>query len=132
MNLGAPIDENWLNATWQMYVLGGTVDYAKGDGWIYRKNESLAKVGWLTISGDGSYTWKVNPADPPSKYIKGTWRNASAEEMDLQGGAGIILQTAADGRDWLVKKYMDPFSKADRIDVKETGPAGYRRIGWRN
>ena len=132
MNLGAPIDENWLNGTWQMYVLGGTVDYAKGDGWIYRRNESLARIGWLKISADGSYTWKVNPSDPPARYIKGSWRAATPEEMDLQGGAGIMLENAADGREWLVTKYMDIFNKAERINAKEQGPAGARRIGWRN
>jgi hypothetical protein len=132
VNIGAPVDQQWLTGTWIMYVVGGTVDTAPGDGWIYRKNESVAKLGFLTISGDGSYTWKVEPTDPPAKYVKGHWRAATPPEMVLQGGAGIVLRHAAEGADWIVFKYMDPFNKADRIEVEHMQYRGaYRRMGWR-
>jgi hypothetical protein len=42
------------------------------------------------------------------------------------------LQKAAEGSDWLVFKYMNPYAKGDAIDMRQiytTG--GYRRIGWR-
>lgn len=132
VNLGPPTTLDWLSGTWLMYVVGGTVDYAPGDGYIYRKNESVAKLGFLTINSNGTYTWKVNPSDPPAKYVKGTWRMATRDEMDLRGGAGIVLQKAAEGTDWIVFKYMDPFTRADRVDVRQLQPTGgYRRIGWR-
>jgi hypothetical protein len=131
-NIGKPTTIDWLSGTWIMYVVGGTVDTAPGDGYIYRKNESLAKLGFLTIKGDGTYIWKVNPSDPPAKYVKGTWRKATKEEMKLQGGAGIVLEKAAEGRDWIAYKYMDKFNKAERIDVQDLQYRGaYRRIGWR-
>ena len=97
-----------------------------------RKNESIGKLGFVTINANGTYVWKVNPADPPAKYVKGTWRKATAKEMNLQGGAGLVLQKAAEGSDWLVFKYMNPYNKGDAIDMRQiytTG--GYRRIGWR-
>lgn len=131
-NLGAPVGLNWLAGTWAMYVLGGTVDFAAGDGWIYRKNETLAKLGVLTIAADGSYVWKVEPGDPPGKYVHGRWRAATLQEMNVQGGAGIVLQNAAEGADWIVFKYMDPSNKAERIEVEHLQSRGaYRRIGWR-
>jgi hypothetical protein len=131
-NIGAPTTMDWLNGTWIMYVVGGTVDTAPGDGYIYRKNESVAKLGFLTINGSGTFTWKVEPSDPPAKYAKGTWRKATPDEMKLQGGAGIVLQHAAEGADWIVFKYMDPFNKADRVEVEHMQYRGsYRRIGWR-
>ena len=132
MNLGAPTTISWLAGTWIMYVIGGTVDHAPGDGYIYRKNESIAKLGFLTIAANGTYSWKVNPDDPPAKYVKGSWRTATPQEMGLQGGAGIVLQKAAEGADWIVFKYMDPFKKAERIEVEHIQFRGsYRRIGWR-
>ena len=131
-NIGTPTTLDWLSGTWLMYVIGGTVDTAPGDGYIYRKNESIGKLGFLTINSNGTYIWKVEPVDPPAKYLKGTWRKATKEEMNLQGGAGIVLQKAAEGSDWLVFKYMDPFNKAERIDVRQMhSTGGYRRIGWR-
>jgi hypothetical protein len=82
-NLGAPTPINWLAGTWIMYVVGGTVDKAPGDGYIYRKNESIARLGFLNVNGNGTYIWKVNPSDPPAKYVNGTWRNATKEEMGI-------------------------------------------------
>jgi hypothetical protein len=131
-NIGAPVATNWLMGTWAMYVLGGTVDFAAGDGWVYRKNESLAKLGALTLNADGSYVWKVEPGDPPEKYVRGRWRAATASEMNVQGGAGIVLLHAAEGADWIVFKYMDASNKAERVEVEHLQSRGaYRRIGWR-
>ena len=132
-NVGPPTTVAWLSATWLMYVIGGTVDTAPGDGYIYRTNESIGKLGFLAIGGNGTYTWKIYPDDPPAKYVKGTWRNATRQEMNLQGGAGIVLQNGPESTDWIVYKYMlpDP-SKADRLDVQDlVYRGGHRRIGWR-
>jgi hypothetical protein len=117
-----------------MYVVGGTVDTAPGDGYIYRKNESIAKLGFLTIDAGGTYTWKVEPSDPPARYVRGTWRKATAAEMRLQGGAGIVLQNAAEGRDWIAFKYQTRVpNKSERIDVQDLQYRGaHRRIGWRS
>ena len=131
-NLGTPTTISWLPGKWIMYVIGGVIDTAPGDGYIHRRNESIGKLGFLSISPNGTYTWKVNPSDPPAKYVKGSWRKATEEEMGLQGGAGIVLQKAAEGADWIVFKYMDPFKKTERIEVEHIQYRGaYRRIGWR-
>ena len=58
-NVGPPTTVAWLSATWLMYVIGGTVDTAPGDGYIYRTNESIGKLGFLAIGGNGTYTWKI-------------------------------------------------------------------------
>jgi len=131
-NVGPPTTPDWLSGTWVIYVIGGTVDTAPGDGYIHRRNESIGKLGFVTINADGTYAWKVNPADPPAKYVKGTWRKATGKEMNLQGGAGLVLQKAAEGSDWLVFKYMNPYAKGDAIDMRQIySTGGYRRIGWR-
>jgi len=131
-NIGPPVTINWLSATWNMSVIGGTVDTARGDGYIYRKNESYAKLGFLTINGNGTYTWKVDPWDPPAKYLNGTWRNATKEEMGQRGGAGVVLQKAAEGADWIAFKYLNVYMKGDNIDVQHLQSRGaHRRIGSR-
>jgi hypothetical protein len=132
-NQGTPTTLNWLSGTWLLSVIGGTVDTAPGDGYIYRQNESLAKVGFITINGNGTYIWKVNPSDPSWKYVKGTYRMATSKEMGLQGGAGIVLEKAAEGIDWILYKFQSQVPiKAERIDVQDLQyRGGHRRIGWR-
>ena len=131
-NIGTPTTNNWLFDTWIMYVIGGTVDTAPGDGYIHRKNESMAKMGFLTINSNGTYIWKIYPTDPPAKFLKGTWRNATKVEMKVQGGAGIVLHQGEAGADWIVFKYMDASNKAERVEVENMdGWGGNRRIGWR-
>ena len=133
-NIGAPVGTSWLAGTWAMYVLGGAVDTLHSDGWIYRQNESIAKLGALKIANDGTYDWKVEPSDPPEKHVRGHWRLATAAEMVLQGGAGIVLEHAAEGADWIAFKRMTPGTAAttDSIEVEHLQSRGsYRRIGWR-
>ena len=73
-------------------VIGGVVDTAPGDGYIHRRNESIGKLGFLSISLKGTYTWKLSPSDPPAKYVKGSWRKATSEEIErLRGQPGITL-----------------------------------------
>ena len=133
-NLGTPTTVDWLSGTWIMNVFGGVVYNAPGDGNLYRQNESFAKLGFLTINGNGTYTWKVSPSDPPAKYVKGTWRNATKKEMGRQGGAGIVLLKGEGDYDWIAFKNqaMSALLKADRIEVEELQSRGsYIRTGGR-
>jgi hypothetical protein len=126
------IDDTLKN--WNMYTFGATVDTVHGDGNLYRQNEYVSgKYGFITIRANGTYTWKVTPADPPARYIKGTWRNATKEEMGLRGGAGIVLQKAAVGSDWIVYKYLDEKYMPGGIDVRElpSQSGGNRTRGWK-
>lgn len=92
-NLGTPTTLSWLSGRWILYVIGGVVDTAPGDGYIHRRNESIGKLGFLSISLKGTYTWKLSPSDPPAKYVKGSWRKATSEEIErLRGQPGITLR----------------------------------------
>jgi hypothetical protein len=99
-NQGPPATINWLAATWILTVFGDTVYSAPGDGYVYKQGPKTGTQGSLTISANGSYTWN----DGKGQVLKGTWRNATAEEMQTQGGTGIVLLHAAQGRDWLAYK----------------------------
>jgi hypothetical protein len=132
LNIGPPTTLGWLYGTWGMTLYSGPNKYVDRESRTVTTVDAFAKLGSLTIKGDGTYVWRINPSDPPAKYVKGRWRKATAQEMGLQGGAGIVLQKAADGADWIAFKYMDPFNKAERIDVQHLQYRGaYRRIGWR-
>ena len=131
-NLGTPTTLDWLFGPWRLNVFGGTVVTAPGDGYIHTKNEVVGERGFLTINGNGTYTWKV-AGDPPAN-INGTWRNATKKEMGLQGGAGIVLLKGEAGYDWIAFKQMDPnkVHKEDRIEVEGLLNGGsYRRYGPR-
>ena len=132
-NQGPPPTIAWLSGTWITYVIGGTVDTAPGDGYIHRQNESIAKLGFITISTNGTYTWKVDPWDPPAKYLKGTYRMATPKEMGLYGGVGIVLKNGPESADWVVFKYQSRVpNKAERIEVEHiVSRGGDRFIGWR-
>ena len=131
-NIGTPTTLDWLFGPWRLYVFGGTVVTAPGDGYIHTKNEVVGEKGFLTINGNGTYTWKV-AGDPPAN-INGTWRNATKEEMGLQGGAGIVLLKGERGDDWIAFKQMDPnkVHKEEYIQVNGllNGPS-YKRFGPR-
>jgi hypothetical protein len=132
LNIGPPTTLDWLYGTWGMTLYSGPNKYVNLESRTVTTVDAFAKLGSLTINGNGTYTWKVDPSDPPAKYVKGRWRKATPEEMGLQGGAGIVLQNAAEGADWIVFKYMDPFNKAERVDVQDLQYRGaHRRIGWR-
>lgn len=128
-NLGVPSTINWLAGTWTLTVFGDTVYSAPGDGYIYKQGPKTGTQGSLTISTNGNYIWNDGKGQP----VKGTWRNATAEEMKMQGGAGIVLQHAAQGRDWLVFKYQSRVpNKSERIEVEDLQYGGSSRwIGWR-
>jgi hypothetical protein len=132
-NLGAPVSQDWLMGRWTMYVMGGTNYYVNTGNGAVISREAVAKLGFLTINPGGTYIWKVEPGDPPAQYVKGAWRQATKEEMGFEGGAGIVLQRAADGADWIVMKYMSPNVKTDNIEVEHIVNRGtYRRVGERS
>ena len=87
------------------------------------------KAAFLTINKDKTYVWKPGLNDP---IVKGKWREATEEEMKLQGGAGIVLLKSESGDDWLVRKAVNPNFKTDHIDVWHLQYGGtQRRIGQR-
>ncbi len=97
-NFGAPAKRNELFGKWLFSKVGapGNPMYAKSGG-------------ALTISANGTYVW-----DTGSGIVRGSWRNATAEEMGGvdKGGEGIVLLKGKGGWDWI----------AARRD--EEGPAG--------
>lgn len=129
-NLGVPPTINWLAGTWTLTVFGDTVYSAPGDGYIYKQGPKTGTQGSLTISTNGTYLWN----DGKGQLVKGVWRNATPAEMKMQGGTGIVLQHAAQGRDWLVFKYQSRVpNKSERIEVEDLQNGGSSRwIGWRH
>ncbi len=128
LNQGVPPTINWLAGTWTLTVFGDTIYSAPGDGYIYKQGPKTGTGGSLTISANGTYTWNDR-----GQVLKGTWRNATAAEMGVQGGAGIVLQRAAQGRDWIVCKFQSRVpNKAERINVEDLESRGSSRwMGWR-
>jgi len=129
LNQGVPPTINWLAGTWTLTVFGDTVYSAPGDGYIYKQGAKTGTQGGLTISANRSYSWN----DGKGQVIKGAWRNATEQEMDLQGGTVIVLQKAAQGRDWIVFKFQSRVpNKTDRINVEDLESRGSSRwMGWR-
>lgn len=97
-NFGAPAKRNELFGRWLFSKVG-----APGNP-MYAKNG-----GGLTINANGTYVWET-----ASGIVRGTWRNATSEEMAGvdKGGEGIVLMKGKGGWDWI----------AARRD--EEGPAG--------
>lgn len=117
-NYGAPTKRSWLVGTWDMTIVA-----------VGRFGSIGGKAAYLTINKDKTYTWKPGLNDP---IVKGKWREATEEEMKLQGGEGIVLLAGESGSDWLVRKDVNPNFKTDHIDVWHLQDGGrQRRIGKR-
>ncbi|MDQ4120827.1 MAG: hypothetical protein M3209_05215 [Acidobacteriota bacterium] len=117
-NYGAPTKQSWLMGTWKMAIVDVGYNYSIG-----------AKAGFLTINKNNTYQWKPGPNDT---IINGKWREATEEEMKLQGGEGIVLLKGESGDDWLVRKAVNPNFKTDHIDIWHLQYGGaQRRIGRR-
>ncbi|MBP9663841.1 MAG: hypothetical protein KBD94_04420 [Pyrinomonadaceae bacterium] len=97
-NFGPPTPKGWYNGTWLLTT-------QSEDYWLI----VAAKAGFLTINANGTYIWKNGPTDPPARYVKGNWREATVDEMRVayQGGAGIVLLNAVGGDDWIVRHNRD-------------------------
>lgn len=127
-NFGPPTPKGWYNGTW--LITTQSEDY-----WLI----VAARAGFLTINGGGdggTYIWKYGPNDPPAKYVRGTWRYATVEEMKVsfQGGAGIVLLNAVGGDNWLVRHNRDSLNTASGkwvhiqlLENRKNRMEGYRK-----
>ena len=78
------------------------VHYIESDIRITWTEIGKANTGVITINPNGTYRWNT---DSPQGIIDGKWRVANEVEMDDQGGAGIVLEKAKSGDDWVAFKY---------------------------
>ncbi len=120
-NFGPPTKQDWYIGTW-------TNNVQSEDYWRI----VAAKTGFLTISANGTYTWKLYGTDPPSKYVKGRWRPATADEMKVsyQGGAGVVLLKAKQGEDWIVRQDRETQLKGRWIVIANMNSRSQREYGW--
>jgi hypothetical protein len=116
-NFGPPAKRTTLFGTWSMDIIGATTTFVR-DNTLYRKMEGFAKGGTLVINPDRTYAWKAYASDQPAKELRGTWREATAEEMKHEGGEGLVLLAAKSGWDWLVTRDRGA-PKGDWIRVTE-------------
>ncbi len=74
-----------------------------------KTTDSQAKSGTLEIRADATYIWKLAPNDPPSKWLKGTWRETRPAEMNpWESGPALWLEKAKQGLDYMVRMGRDP------------------------
>ena len=59
----------------------------------------------LVVNSDHTYEWLV--AIDPAKIIKGTWHDATPDQLGTSGRPGIVLETALYDKDWYVKSEGD-------------------------
>lgn len=120
-NFGPPTKQDWYLGTW-------TNNVQSENYWMI----IAAKTGFLTISANGTYTWKLYGTDPPSSYVKGKWRPATAEEMKVsyQGGVGVVLQNAKQGYDWIVRQDRETTLKGRWIVIANINSRSQREYGW--
>jgi hypothetical protein len=129
VNFGPPTQRGWLIGSWSMDIIGSPTYFVRGNV-LYRRGEIGAKGGLLTINPDGTYVWQAYMNDPPAKHVRGKWRNASAQEMNHQGGDGIVLLAAKSGWDWIVTQ--ERASQAgDSIRASELTSRQMREFGGR-
>ena len=71
--------------------------------------DSQAKSGVLEIKADQTYVWKLGPNDPPSTWLRGTWREVRPEEMNpWEAGPSLWLEKAKQGFPYMVRMGRDP------------------------
>ncbi len=101
-NFGPPNDQKWLFGSWVTSKTGLPVHWVEGDKLITWTEIGAANTGIVTINKDGTYRWQMDSAKGD---IVGKWRPATVEEMGDQGGAGVILEKAKEGAEWVAYKY---------------------------
>lgn len=126
-NYGTPATLNWLTGTWSMIKVGAAVDYVRNNR-VYRQGEIGATAGSLIINKDHTYVWNSRTG----QSSKGTWREATEEEMKYQGGAGIVLQKAKGGYDWIVTKVHLSGDKEPGINVAQVESRSVKEYGTRS
>lgn len=121
-NYGAPTRGGWYTGTWNTSVTS-----------VGRRVIIAAKAGFLTINANGTYVWKMYPTDPPSGYVKGSWRKATPEEMAVsyQGGEGLVLSKGKEGYDWIVRQDRETTLAGDWIWIANLNARAQREEGKR-
>jgi hypothetical protein len=99
-NYGPPNTKEQLFGTWETNTLGLPTHTYEEDKRITHLELSNAKSGTVSILPGNRYRWQS-----ASGLVEGTWRDARPDEMGDQGGAGIILENAKDGKKWVAYKY---------------------------
>lgn len=85
----------------------------------------------LTLAAEGTYVWKAYAQDPPEKYLRGKWRDATVAEMKYAGGAGVVLLQAKGTWDWIVLQDRATTLNGQRIQVLELKTRQVREFGAR-
>lgn len=124
-NFGPPGLRAGLLGTWAVNKLAAAVDFDK-DGKRFRDNEfGAGGAGALTLNANNTYSWRV----PPVAAVEGTWRAATAAEMQARGGDGIVLLKAKAGWDWIVVKDRITVPEGDRILISELTSGKVKEYG---
>jgi hypothetical protein len=102
----------------------------EGSRIIITTEDAQYESGKLTINEDGTYVWQVFRGDPPAKWLRGKWREVTADEMHKwEGGPAIWLEKAKQDEDYMVRTCRVP-GWLDWIDVgmgKGRTPVEYGR-----
>jgi hypothetical protein len=116
-NYGAPTKQNWLMGAWNLDNVVNTevIMGAKG-------------TGKLTINPGGTYVWYDAVYN---KTYRGRWRKATKEEMQTQGGDGLVLLKAKGDWDWIVTQNRTWTKAGDVIWVSELKGRTDRETGSR-
>lgn len=126
-NYGAPTRQEALMGGWSLGKIGATVDYVRGDH-VYRQGEiGVSNIGTLRLDANGSFDWQTVTAES----TRGTWRAATAQEMNSQGGAGLVLLDAKGGYEWIVMKDRATTLAGEWISVAQLNSRQIREFGSR-
>jgi len=96
-NLGRPAARSFLFGTWDATIVGQNT-LTTGDVTVH--TPSAGRTGSFTIKADGTYVWSKSA----TQVFRGKWRAATSEEMGTNGGEGLMLLGAHEGKDWIVYK----------------------------
>jgi len=100
-NYGPPNTKEQLFGKWETNKIGLPTHAVEGEYYVTTFEMSASKTGNVTINPDHTFVWET--IGQPT--MRGTWRDATHDEMADQGGAGVILQNAKNGVDWVAFKY---------------------------
>lgn len=127
-NFGPPRKYSWFNGIWALGKIAPKVTHVRGDYLVTQGEFGVSDLGVLSLQHDGTYTWKVWGETEP---IRGSWREATPEEMKDQGGAGIVLIKAKTGYDWIVTPDRNTPVKGHWINISELRTRQIREFGER-